>query len=88
MIFQIVPKESTLFGLPGGREHVVALQADHKGVCRFGDSQADRDNFDVVKINIMDLYEKAIKQNTANSSLVSSEQLISSNETCKKSSLR
>jgi hypothetical protein len=88
VISQVVPKESTLFGLPGGREHVVALQADHKGVCRFGDSQADRDNFDIVKINIMDLYEKAIKQNATNSSLDTSEQLISSNETCKKSSSR
>ncbi|KAI0542077.1 hypothetical protein GGR58DRAFT_453892 [Xylaria digitata] len=56
---EIVPKESSSFGLPGNRENVVALEADHSGVCKFGDSETDRDNFECVLGNIKDLVENA-----------------------------
>ena len=56
----IVPRESTSFGLPGKHENVVSLQASHGGVCKFGTSQQDRDNFKLVQANIQDLYDSAI----------------------------
>ncbi|KAJ4326183.1 hypothetical protein N0V84_003234 [Fusarium piperis] len=56
----IVPRESTSFGLPGKHENVVSLQATHGGVCKFGTSLQDRDNFKLVQANIQDLYERAI----------------------------
>ncbi|CAM1505036.1 Fc.00g106730.m01.CDS01 [Cosmosporella sp. VM-42] len=57
----VVPKESTRFGLPGKNENVVALQATHGRVCKFGSSQRDQDNFEFVRGNIEDLYEKALE---------------------------
>lgn len=36
------------------------LSADHSGVCKFGESQTDQDNFKLVQRNIQDLYEKAL----------------------------
>ncbi|KAL2689915.1 hypothetical protein Neosp_003979 [[Neocosmospora] mangrovei] len=57
---QVVPRESTSFGLPGKHENVVSLQASHGGVCKFGASQQDRDNFKLVQANIHDLYDSAI----------------------------
>ncbi|KAM0439935.1 hypothetical protein ACHAPT_001034 [Fusarium lateritium] len=56
----IVPRESTSFGLPGKHENVVSLQATHGGVCKFGTSLQDRDNFKLVQANIQDLYDSAI----------------------------
>ncbi|KAI8682741.1 NACHT domain-containing protein [Fusarium sp. Ph1] len=56
----IVPRESTSFGLPGKHENVVSLQASHGGVCKFGTSLQDRDNFKLVQANIQDLYDNAI----------------------------
>jgi hypothetical protein len=53
--------ESARLGLPGDRENVVKLNADHSGVCKFGDGQIDRDNFKKVQNNIQDLYENALK---------------------------
>ncbi|RMJ16727.1 hypothetical protein CDV36_003631 [Fusarium kuroshium] len=57
----IVPRESTSFGLPGKHENVVSLQASHGGVCKFGTSLQDRDNFKLVQANIQDLYDGAIE---------------------------
>jgi hypothetical protein len=57
---QVVPRESTSFGLPGKHENVVSLQASHGGVCKFGTSQQDLDNFKIVQANLQDLYESAI----------------------------
>ncbi|KAI8721955.1 NACHT domain-containing protein [Fusarium sp. LHS14.1] len=51
----VVPRESTSFGLPG--KHV----ASHGGVCKFGTSLQDRDNFKLVQANIQDLYDSAIR---------------------------
>ncbi|KAK1762400.1 hypothetical protein QBC33DRAFT_623724 [Phialemonium atrogriseum] len=57
----IVPMESARFGLPGDRENVVKLNADHGDVCKFGESQTDQDNFELVQSNIQDMYKNALK---------------------------
>ncbi|OTA59076.1 hypothetical protein K449DRAFT_385103 [Hypoxylon sp. EC38] len=54
----LVPKQSVCLNLPGKRENLVSLDADHSGVCKFGPSQTDQDNFKLVRGNIRDLYEK------------------------------
>jgi hypothetical protein len=62
--------------MPGLRENVVKLNADHSGVCKFGDSLEDHDNFKLVRSNIKDLYKKALKTGelSAISSVASREQ--------------
>ncbi|UPK91877.1 hypothetical protein LCI18_002812 [Fusarium solani-melongenae] len=57
----IVPRESTPFSMPGKHENVVSLQASHGGVCKFGTSLQDRDNFKLVQANIQDLYDKLLR---------------------------
>ncbi|ETS73696.1 hypothetical protein PFICI_14642 [Pestalotiopsis fici W106-1] len=57
----IVPRESARFGLPGDRENVVKLNADHGSVCRFGLGQTDLDNLKLVRGNIRDVYRNALK---------------------------
>lgn len=52
---------SARLGLPGDRENIVKLNADHGEVCRFSDSQTDQDNFELVRSNIRDIYESALK---------------------------
>ena len=47
--------------MPGDREHVVKLNADHSGLCKFGSGQIDQDNFKLVQSNIKDLYNIALK---------------------------
>lgn len=47
--------------MPSDRENIVKLNADHGGVCKFGTSQEDEDNFDLVLGNMRDLYESALK---------------------------
>jgi hypothetical protein len=54
--------QSARLGLPGTRENVVKLNADHSGVCRFGNSQTDQDNEKLVRRNVIDIYKKAIKE--------------------------
>jgi hypothetical protein len=56
-----VPRDSARFGLPGDRENIVKLNADHSTVCKFGSSQIDQDNLDLVQNNIQSLYKSAIK---------------------------
>ena len=58
---QIVPRESARFGMPGDRENIVKLNANHNGVCKFSSSQTDQDNFKLVRSNIMDIYKNALK---------------------------
>ena len=36
------------------------MDADHRGVCKFGHHQDDLDNLELVQGNILDLYEKAV----------------------------
>lgn len=49
------------------------LNADHGGVCKFGNSQTDLDNLKLVKHNIRDVFKQALKRcelgNTATISL-------------------
>lgn len=56
-----MPRECARLGLPGDRENVVKLDADHYRVCKFGSSQEDQDNFKLVRSNIKDLYRSALK---------------------------
>lgn len=46
--------------MPGDHENVVKLNADHSGVCKFGPSQTDQDNFKLVRSNVKDLYKHAL----------------------------
>lgn len=58
----VVPPESARLGMPGDRENVVKLNADHSGICKFGASQADQDNLEFVQFNIKDIYKKALQK--------------------------
>jgi hypothetical protein len=60
-IKKIVPRESARLGIPGDRENVVKLNADHRGVCKFGPSETDQDNLKLVCSNIKDLFQSALK---------------------------
>jgi len=53
---------SARLGMPGDRENVVKLAADHSTVCKFGSSQDDQDNLELVQSNIRDLYDAALKR--------------------------
>jgi hypothetical protein len=47
--------------MPGDHENIVKLNADHSGVCKFGSTLEDQDNFKLVRSNIKDLYKNALK---------------------------
>ncbi|KAI4864171.1 hypothetical protein F4820DRAFT_449256 [Hypoxylon rubiginosum] len=53
----VVPRGSAHLNLPGNRENIVKLEADHSGVCKFGESQTDQDNLKLVRVNLQDLYK-------------------------------
>lgn len=38
------------------------LKADHGQVCKFGESEGDQDNLELVLGNLRDIYEDAIRQ--------------------------
>ena len=59
---KVVPKESARLGMPGDRENVVKLNADHGGVCKFGPSEDEQDNLKLVRANIKDLFQSALKR--------------------------
>lgn len=61
--------DSARLGLPGDRENVVKLNADHGQVCKFGDSQRDKDNLELVRSNIRDIYKNALEIRELNASL-------------------
>lgn len=48
--------------MSGDREHIVKLNADHKGVCKFGRSQVDEDNLGIVRRNVQDIYDAALQE--------------------------
>jgi len=56
---QIVDKKSATFGLPGGRENQIALDADHANVCKF--PRIDGNDYEQVADNLVDLAESAVK---------------------------
>ncbi|KAF6793061.1 NB-ARC domain-containing protein [Colletotrichum musicola] len=57
----IVPRESARLGMPGDRENVVRLDADHSTVYKFGGVISDQDNLKRIQNNIKDIYKKALK---------------------------
>ncbi|KAK6956941.1 hypothetical protein Daesc_002223 [Daldinia eschscholtzii] len=62
----VVPRRSARLNLPGDRENIVSLDADHSRICKFGLTQTDNDNFKLVRRNIRELYEKANESNKTN----------------------
>ncbi len=54
-------------GIPGDHENIVALNAGHKGVCKFDQSQTDQDNFELVRSNIKNLCQNALKTSESRS---------------------
>ena len=61
--------DSARLGLPGDHENVVKLIADHRQVCKFGGSQTDQDNFELVRSNIRDIHRNALKNRELNATL-------------------
>ena len=47
--------------MPGDRERIVQLNAGHGGVCKFGPSPVDQDNFKLVRSSIKGLYKAALE---------------------------
>lgn len=56
-----MPRESACLSSRGDRENVIELDADHSGVCKFGESQAEQDNLKLVRANLQDLYKRTLK---------------------------
>ena len=59
---KIVPRESAIFGIPGDREAIIEIKATHSDICRFDKSEYDKDLYKLVRGNVEDLYEKALKK--------------------------
>lgn len=59
---KIVPRESAIFGIPGDKEAIVEIKAKHSDICRFDESEHDKDLYKLVQSNVEDLYEKALKK--------------------------
>ncbi|XXG98067.1 hypothetical protein Hte_004385 [Hypoxylon texense] len=57
----VVPRESARMSLYCNREIVVKLEADHRMVCKFGESQIEQDNLKLVLPKLQDLYRNALK---------------------------
>jgi hypothetical protein len=47
--------------LPGDRENIVKLEADHRDVCRFDTSEHNQHNYELVRGNVKDIYKNALK---------------------------
>ncbi|GKT67556.1 NB-ARC domain-containing protein [Colletotrichum tofieldiae] len=67
----VVPRESARLGMPGDRENVVELKADHSTVCKFGGAELDQDNLKRVRSNIKDMYKKALQRSELNAVSIS-----------------
>lgn len=57
--------------MPGDRENIVKLDADHGDVCRFDRSEHDQDNYELVERNMKDIYLNALKKGELNRVLLS-----------------
>ena len=58
---QIVPIASAKFGLPGDKERILGIDADHSDICRFDPAnQQDKDNLEKVMSSVEDLYNVAL----------------------------
>ena len=51
-----------MFGIPGDREAIIEIKARHSDMCRFDESEHDQDLLKLVRSNVEDLYEKALKK--------------------------
>ncbi|KAF5984893.1 hypothetical protein FCOIX_2371 [Fusarium coicis] len=56
----VVSRSSVSHGLPGDIAKIVELDANHRGICKFGNTNKDQWNFKLVVGNIKHLYELAI----------------------------
>ncbi|KAI6086287.1 hypothetical protein F4821DRAFT_238882 [Hypoxylon rubiginosum] len=56
----IVSRECVRLHLIDAQEKIVALEADHNGVCKFGESEIDQDNFNLVRAHLQLLHQKAL----------------------------
>ncbi|KAF5702936.1 DEAD DEAH box helicase [Fusarium mundagurra] len=60
--FQMVSRNSVNHGLPGDIAKIVELDANHRGICKFSNSEKDQYNLKIVIENIKRLYELAIEK--------------------------
>jgi hypothetical protein len=59
-VLQIVSKQSATFGLPGIKENIVRLEADHRSMCKFDLlCPDDKDNYSLVIGNLLTLVASA-----------------------------
>ncbi|KAJ4223561.1 hypothetical protein NW760_010177 [Fusarium oxysporum] len=58
----IVSRKSVSLGLPGYVAKVVELDASHRGLCKFGNTDKDQYNLKIVVENIKRLYEVAMEK--------------------------
>ncbi|PNP80928.1 hypothetical protein FNYG_05743 [Fusarium nygamai] len=58
----IVSRNNVSLGLPGDLAKVVELDASHRGLCKFGNSDRDQYNLKIVVENLKRLYELAIEK--------------------------
>jgi hypothetical protein len=60
---QSVPRESAILGLPGGRETVIRMDADHGDVCRFDPgNETDQQNYRRLEVALMRTCKFALKE--------------------------
>ncbi|KAG9244144.1 hypothetical protein BJ878DRAFT_480450 [Calycina marina] len=60
----IVSRDSSRFRLPGGREKIIELKANHRRVAAFGQTTKDEGNLKKVISNVKSLYKEALKEIT------------------------
>ncbi|KAG5793660.1 hypothetical protein H9Q69_007310 [Fusarium xylarioides] len=58
----MVSRNSVSHGLPGDIANIIELDASHRGLCKFGNSDKDQYNLKIVVENIKRLYELAIEK--------------------------
>lgn len=57
----IVTKESATFGLPGHRESIFGLEADHRNICKFDPAvEANMDVYEIVRGNFVWIYDEIL----------------------------
>ncbi|KLP14966.1 uncharacterized protein LW94_8335 [Fusarium fujikuroi] len=56
----MVSRKSVILGLPGDVWKIVELDANHRGLCKFGNSDKDQHNLKLVVENIKRIYQLAI----------------------------
>jgi hypothetical protein len=58
-----VPRDSAIFGLPGKRERIVPINANHSNICRFDTSQpCDKANLELVMGSVEEKYDMAVER--------------------------